>query len=218
MNRWRAVAIGALFTGALLAQQQSGAAQVVLGAKLGMTWANIDEDPEELETGSLSSFGGGGFLRFGLGGISIQTELLALTRGAEFEDDELDGSLKLKLNYIDVSALLRLALGSEASFTPYLLVGPSLGFEISCDVEFDSDAGDFSDDCDDDEDLFERSSTDFGLTGGVGFELPLGPGNVLLEGRYTFGLTDLAKEDNTSAKNRSFGIFLGYAVPLGGSR
>ena len=218
MNRWRAIAVGALITGALLAEQQSSAAQVVLGAKVGMTWANIDEDPEELDTGSLSSIGGGGFLRFGLGGISIQTELLALTRGAEFEDDELDGSLQLKLNYIDVSALLRLALGSEASFTPYLLVGPSLGFEISCDVEFESDAGDFSSDCDDEEDLFERSSTDFGLTGGVGFELPLGPGNVLVEGRYTFGLTDLAKEDNTSAKNRSFGIFLGYAVPLGGSR
>ena len=213
MNRLKVFAIGSLVAGVLLAQPQLGAAQVVLGAKVGATFSNVDQDPEEFDSKRLTSFGGGGFLRFGLAGLSLQAELLALTKGTKFED--ADESIELKLDYIEVPLLLRFGLSSGTGFMPYLMAGPSVGFEIGCSFDVESTFGDASGDCDEDgDDNFLRNKTDIGLTGVVGFEFAAGPGNILVEGRYTHGLTDISK-DTDKARNRSFGIFAGYAVPLG---
>ena len=214
MNHVRTLALGTLIAGALFAQQQSAAAQVVLGAKLGATFSNVDQDPDAFDTSSLTSFGGGGFIRFRIAGLSLQTELLALTKGATFEDPIPDDNLKLKVDYIEVPLMLRFGLSSGTGFMPYVMAGPSVGFEIGCELE--EDDSDISEDCDEaGVGLFERAKTDFGLTGGLGFELPAGPGNVLLEGRYTLGLTDINKEGEAKQRNRMFGVFVGYAVPLG---
>ena len=214
MNHLKIFALSTLVAGALFAQQQSAAAQVVLGAKLGATFSNVDQDPDAFDTNSLTSFGGGGFIRFRIGGLGLQTELLALTKGTTLEDPIPDDNLKLKMDYIEVPLLLRFGLGSGTDFMLYLMAGPSVGFEIGCELE--EDDSDISEDCDEaGVGLFERAKTDFGLTGVWGFGLPMGPGNVLLEGRYTLGLTDLNKEGDAKHRNRSFGIFAGYEVPLG---
>jgi hypothetical protein len=56
---------------------------------------------------------------------------------------------------------------------------------------------------------------DIGLTGALGLEFRAGPGNMLLEGRYTHGLTNISDDDNFEVKNRSFGLMAGYAISLG---
>jgi hypothetical protein len=214
MNHLKTLALSTLVAGALFAQQQSATAQVVLGAKLGATFSNIDQDPDAFDTNSLTSFGGGAFIRFGIGGLSLQTELLAVTKGTKLGDPNPDEDLKVKLDYIEVPLLLRFGMSSGTGFMPYVMAGPSVGFEIGC--ELDLEDSDLEEDCDTaGVGFFERAKTDFGLTGALGFELPAGPGNILVEGRYTLGLTDLNKEGDSKSRNRSFGVFAGYAVPLG---
>ena len=65
-------------------------------------------------------------------------------------------------------------------------------------------------------DIFERKSTDFSLTGALGFEYRIGPGSILVEGRYVYGLTDIADSDFNSVRNRMFGFFAGYSISLSG--
>src|SRR5512145_1999987 len=70
---------------ALVALNLGAAAQAdaqVIGFKIGPTFANLDVDDDE-DAGRLTSFGGGGFIRFGLGGLSVQPEILVVTKGAE---------------------------------------------------------------------------------------------------------------------------------------
>jgi hypothetical protein len=192
---------------ALAASASAASAQLVIGAKLGATFSKVDVDDDETNESRLTSFGGGGFIRFGLGGLSIQPEILALTKGTEF-DSSGDDDGKIKLDYVEIPILVRFGLGQL-----YLMAGPSIGFDIGCEIE--AEGLDSSFDCDEaGADVFDRSKTDFGLTGVAGFELGIGPGSLFVEGRYTHGLSDLDKSDQFKAQNRSFGVFAGFSIGL----
>jgi hypothetical protein len=93
------------------------------------------------------------------------------------------------------------------------MLGPSFGFEIACEVT-NSETDPDGDDCDDAGG--ERASLDIGAAGAVGLEFNMGVGSVLLEGRYTHGFTDIADPDPDTVKNRSYAVYVGYSVPLGG--
>jgi hypothetical protein len=187
-----------------------------LGAKLGLSMSKFSIENAEEDLENVNSIMGGGFLRFGMGRISIQPELMVVTRG--FGVSDTDGEADLKLDYIEVSPLLHLSLG-VGSIAPYIIAGPAFAFEISCNVDFEFDGGDASTDCDDAdvEDVVVRKKNDIGVIGGAGLSLPLGPGNVLFEGRYTFGLTSINDDDddNDSVKNRTIGLLVGYEIRLG---
>lgn len=202
------------FLGLSLMTTQSQAQ--VIGFKLGPTLSTLQINDGASDENRLTSFGGGGFIRFGLGGLSLQPEILAVTKGSDI--DGLGGDdVKLQLNYIEIPLLARFALGSSTSFTPYLMAGPSFGFEIGCDVKVAFGENESSSECSDDN-IAARKSTDIGLTGVLGFEFRMGPGALLVEGRYAHGLTNLSGADSAfdvEARNRSFGIFAGYAIPLG---
>jgi hypothetical protein len=217
MNVWKTLASTALIAGALVAEPNSASAQLVLGAKLGATFSTLDFDPDEGgDQSRLTSFGGGGFLRFGMAGLSLQPELLAVTKGSKFDDT--DGSGKIKLDYIEVPVFLRFGLSSGASFAPYLMVGPSFSFDIGCSLEGESGGVSVDVDCDDTglgEDFIDRNKFDIGAAAALGFEFAAGPGNILVEGRYTHGFSDIDKGEGSKARNRMFGVFAGYAIPLG---
>jgi hypothetical protein len=198
---------------------QAASAQTI-GFKVGPTFSKLsvdDDGIDEPDPETLTSFGGGGFIRFGFAGLSLQTELLAFTKGAkqEFDDGttEVDGSLKF--GYIEIPVTAMFSLGSG----PYLFVGPSVSFEVSCEVEIDSDEVNIESDCDDGEEELSRNKTDFSLHGGAGFQFPVGPGSLLIEGRYIYGLANLNDEDtageDASSKHRTWAIMAGYAISLG---
>ncbi len=201
-----------VFLTLLLALCAAPAAAQTIGFKVGPTFANLDvsdnagEDPE-----TLTSFGGGGFIRFGM----LQLELLAVTKGAELTlDDGSGGTItgKFKVTHVDVpvTAVFSLPAG------PYLFAGPYVGFEVGCNLEAESGGSSAEVDCDEGGEL-ERKKVDFGLTGGAGMRFPAGPGALLLEGRYSHGLTDLNDSgvDDESIKSRYFAIFAGYSIRIG---
>ena len=163
----------------------------------------------------MTAFGGGGFVRFGSRALGLQVDVLVVTKGSE-TDEFSDGSAEVKLNYIEVPVQLVLSYGIKST-RPYFMFGPSVSFEIGCGLEVDVDDADNPEaDCDDAE-FFERDSPDFGIAGAAGVTIPLGPGDILFEARYTHGLTNIYEEsaDDNEVKNRSFAIFGGYSIPLG---
>jgi hypothetical protein len=197
-----------VFLALLLALTAAPAAAQTIGFKIGPTFSKLDiEGDDTAET--LTSFGGGGFIRFGLGGLSLQAELLALTKGAEQEDTTINATGKLKFTYIEIPVTAMFSLGG-----PYLFAGPSLGFEVDCEAELEGSGGSISSDCDG---VVDTKKMDVSLHGGAGIQFPLGPGALLVEGRYIHGLTNLNDDpaDPESAKHRTWAVMAGYAIRIG---
>lgn len=199
------------FTAALVALCMADAADAqTLGFKLGASFANFDVDEPDAGTSGITGFAGGGFLRFGSGMLGLQGELLSVTKGTDFDDPTGDDDIDFRIEYIEIPILLHASLMPGSRFSPYLFAGPTIALEVSCDVEFDSTKAD----CDD-ADTFNRKSTDFGIAGGGGITIPMGPGSILIEARYTYGLTDIHdNETGPSIKNRAAYLMAGYSIPL----
>jgi hypothetical protein len=172
-----------------------------IGFKLGGSLANQEFDPEA-ESSSIGAFAGGGFVRFGLGRLGVQVEALSITRGSE---DEATNS-ETKIEYIEVPLLLHLPLTLGQSFAPYVIGGPSIAFDVDCELETTSGV---TAECPD------REKTDFGLSAGGGLGVAAGPGALLFEGRYTWGLKNISKAEAVAVKNRTALFVVGYELPIG---
>jgi hypothetical protein len=193
-----------VLSGLALALALSSAAHAQsIGFKLGAAMANQYIDPDE-ETNAITGFAGGGFIRFGTGRIGVQLEALSITKGAELDATDL----KRKIEYVEVPLLLHLPLTLGQSFAPYVIGGPSVAFDISCEEEA---AGGDTNDCPD------REKTDFGLSAGGGLGFAVGPGALLLEGRYTWGLKNIeyGRIEGEETKNRNALFIAGYEIPIG---
>lgn len=197
---------------ALAFSASEGGAQTI-GFKLGASFANLSVDePGTTNVSGITGFAGGGFVRFGAGPIGIQAELLSVTKGAEFSDVDGTDDGDLRLEYIEVPVLLHLPLNLGVGLSPYVFGGPAFSFEVGC--EFSDAAGSF--DCDNQEaDVFTRKTTDIGITAGGGLAFAMGPGALLVEGRYTWGTTNINETPNgPEVKNRAALVTAGYAIPL----
>jgi hypothetical protein len=171
----------ALLAGTAGAQTPEGTWDIGLTAGVNVaTISGNDTDDAEWR----SDFMGGLSLNWGIGPtLSLQPELLYSRKGAKAE-----GGGTLKLGYIEVPVLVKFATGASTQMRPAFFFGPSIGFNVSCD---ESLSGSVSSDCGDD-----IKSTDFGVVGGIGFDV--GAMGVFV--RFTQGLTKLA--DDFDAMNR----------------
>jgi hypothetical protein len=167
---------------ALIGASTAVSAQTI-GFKVGPTWSKVHEGTGADDGESyLQKIGGGGFIRFGMSGLSVQAEALAITKGARAVDGSDEASLKL--DYIEVPVLLRLGAGTLASASPYVMVGPSVGFKTSCKVEAKGSIT-ASADCENNGTGFEfkTKSIEVGATGVAGLQFSAGPGALFVEGR-----------------------------------
>ena len=129
--------------------------------------------------------------------IAIQVEALFATKGATPTDGT--NRAEIKLAYLDVPVLLRLA--PSPAWPLYLLFGPSVNFNISAKmIDFvpsrvEEDIGDII------------ADTEFGLV----FAAGVGWRHLLVEGRYSAGLSDIADDPRVTAalRNRAFAILVG---------
>lgn len=221
MRRFRTLTVGL----AILISAPPAAGQLSsgleLGAKVGVTFSTLSvEDDEGADIGTRTAFGGGAFLRIPVGRVAVQPELLYLQKGAEVSGEDFDdGSVTLKLDYLEIPLLLVVPIHTAGGVSPYLFGGPSIAFETGCSVALDTPGFDAEVDCEEGEDVdieFERTKTDIGAVLGAGLRIPAGPGALLLEGRYTFGLRDLNDSDEDNAlRNRSGALMVGFSLPIG---
>lgn len=111
----------------------------------------------------------------------------------------------MRFNYIDIPVLARYDIPAPG-FTPHLIAGPTLGFNVNAEIESEG-ANTTTEDLSD-----ETSSTDFGLEFGVGVGFNLGAGELTVDARYGLGLTDVNEDsEDIALKNRTFMITAGFA-------
>jgi hypothetical protein len=181
---------------ALLVSAGTAHAQTSFGVKAGVNLANlsIDEADDTFEPENRTGFVAGVFVTLRGGGIfAFQPEALISSQGAKFSDSVNSGTAKI--DYFQVPLLARIGPSNVA-----LVVGPSIGFRINAKLSGDGisvDNEDFSD---------QIKRMDFGLVAGVTADV----GKLVLDGRYTWGLTNIEEEATADkTKNRVISLTLG---------
>jgi hypothetical protein len=183
----------------------AAAQQIGGGVKGGVTLGDVPKINAELldepsaTTTWRTGYAVGGFLaiRFA-GGFSIQPEVLYTQKGVKIEMSDSGGSgeVKLKADYVDVPILARYTFGKGVR--GYVFAGPSLDFKVSAKMKVgvlgQSEEEDISE---------EVENFEFALVFGGGVEL----GPLLLEARWSEGLSNIAKADqgepSTDVKTRT---------------
>jgi hypothetical protein len=147
--------------------------------------------------------------------FSIQPEVLFMSKGATTDVGDLnDGVLSVNLSYIELAVLGRYSLGS-GPLRPTVFVGPTLGYNVGCEIELD-DVG--AVDCDQDEfDVATIKSTELGGVIGAGIDYDMGGLVLVADARYGLGLTNIDDTgSDADVKNRAWTFMAGFSVPLGG--
>lgn len=133
-----------------------------------------------------------------------------------------DDFTQLTANYLEIPLLAKAQFGGE-KFKGYAVLGPYAGYwiggktkttilgaESNESIEFDNDIND---------DGYRQNRLDFGLSGGIGMQYAIGRGNIFLDARYDFGLSDRNKYETEpdgykKQSNRSAQLSLGYAFRI----
>jgi hypothetical protein len=195
--------------------QDRGAA---FGFKGGVNFSSF-HGSADLDTGDVlvapvrrTGLAGGAFLAIAAGpSVVIQPEVLFTQKGARYTrgGDELT----YEVDYLEVPLLLKLRLGGGSARVA-LFAGPAAGFTLTSKVVGRS--GDGEESSNDTKD--QVRSVDWGLALGAGVDIAAGSGTLTLEGRYTLGLSPLARDpepDETRSgfdpKNGVVSLLLGYA-------
>lgn len=182
----------------------SSAQSVEAGAKIGVGVSSITNVSVITETSDDDARVNvvptvGAFVTFGAGRrVAFQPEVLFARKGVRLDDNDTT----LDLRYLEVPMLLRFTVAPEANRTVYVLVGPSVAFNLDATIRSTDAAGD--DDEQDIEGLVEER--DLGLTIGLGLQRRW----WLVEGRFTEGLASIAIEDSDDrVRNRTFAVMFG---------
>lgn len=137
-------------------------------------------------------------------------------KGVKFSDST--GESQYKVGYLEIPLLLQAILSSgEGSIAVNIFAGPTISFEVGCDVEASSGGVTASADCDT-AGLDERQSTDFGAVAGAGISFPVGERlSIGVSGGVDFGLRTLDSGDPAEdLKNRVIFGGVSVGIPIGG--
>ena len=133
----------------------------------------------------------------------ITTKVLYSQRGAKIDDT------KLSMKYIEVPVTGRFFLNRDGIFRPNIFLGPSFAFLTGVSSKTNDGENVENNDYKDSYNTF-----DFGLTGGLGLNwLIANETHIIIDGRYTHGLSDVAKSDS-DVFNRGFTISAGVTFGL----
>lgn len=118
--------------------------------------------------------------------LGLQVELLYDTKGSKYESSTfgtVNQEYKFNLNYLDLPILAVFKLGESVE----IHAGGYAGYLLSASSSTDGDWGSGNDDFDKD----NFRSLDYGLIGGIGFNL----GAAQIGARYNYGLAKIADSD-----------------------
>ena len=217
----------------LLAITQSGSAQLSLGVVLGVNSSNLNvvgvDQPiaVPLPTGgdaqgsftSRTAFAIGGVAEYYFSpmvGLSVQPTYSQ--QGGKFVFDDpvvnpLNAEATTKLSYVDIPVMLKVHVGSS-SVRPYLMSGLSLGFLTSAKSVAGGEEKNIKD---------SIKSTNSSWSIGGGLNLPAAGNTVFIEGRYSWGLTNINEgpqvqplSATTELETKGFQFVVGVTFPVGG--
>jgi hypothetical protein len=170
------------------------------GVKGGVTLADlqVDDDSETTPSDLRAGLIVGGFATWHLWSrIEVQPEALFTQKGAKF--DQGGGTLLQKFDYVDVPLLLkyRAAGGTARYFSVY--AGPTVGVRVRAKSRATFGAASLEEDASD-----AVTRTDVAIVGGLEYHR----GRLLFDGRYSWGLSDVDREQDDTIEIRNRGISL----------
>jgi outer membrane protein W len=172
-----------------------------IGPEIGVNFSKFGMDANDNER--ITGVSAGIFLTYSvISTFGITGKILYSEKGAAI------GAREEILKYIEVPITGRFFLNKEGKFRPNLFFGPSLGFLRSVYTKTGSadpvKVANYSD---------SYNTYDLGATGGLGLNyMILRETRLLLDARYTYGLTDLTKapgQINNDAITVTFGLSFG---------
>jgi len=187
--RQRLIAGGVLIMA--LTSSTAAWAQVGGGIKIGVNLATLSGFNDASTTQRVGVVAGG-FMTFGLAPmIAFEPEVLFSMQGSKLHFGTsgtiVSSDVTAKLDYIQVPLLLRIGNSGKAGASLYAVAGPTFGTLVRDQGVTD-----------------HLKSFDLGVVVGAGVTVS----RLLLEGRYTTGLTDLNK-GGTAYKNRVLSLLTG---------
>ena len=202
----------AILLGLLLATAGTASAQErpEFGFKVGPTFASMDFGEEDFGYDMRTSVGGGGFLVLRPGSrVALQLEALFRPGGARITDDT-EGStaaVKFLLNYFEAPVLARVTVMRSATRSFYIFAGPAPAMRLSAKLESSATGSGFTSGTLDD---ISEEIKRFEVSGVAGAGMNIGT-HIVVDGRYTWGLTKINKTaEDGSVKNRSLTFLVGY--------
>lgn len=198
-----------LTTGIVRAQDDTGGK---IGIKAGANFSNYyvhDVSDQDLKTG----YHLGVFFKAPINDrVSLQPEVLFSQKGSTlyYRNTFASGTLDLTMNYIDVPILFRVDV--VPGF--YISAGPYMSFLVNATVKDMDPNG--STKFEDELDKSDFNEFDWGMSGGVGFEI----GAFNIGARYNYGLVTVGKEKRNifgqtsrypDGKNSVTQVFIGFA-------
>ena len=233
----RTLAILAIAALALLAGEAAaqGTGLIGKGFKAGLGMYKFTGDDVEMDLSGMLpdastaspdykvGFAAGGYLTIGLGPhAALQPELLYVQKGAKYsldyyEDDigdRVDADITFKLDYVEVPILFKYLFATEGSTRPSLFLGPVMGIKASSNLKVEVSVPGYGSG-EDEVELEDIKSLDFGAVVGAGLDVAAGEGSVVFDVRYTLGLSEFPDTDevdvtSTSLKNSGFMVTVGY--------
>lgn len=174
----------------------------------------ISDPVTSVEQGWVYSVTGGVFLRYDFipDFLAFQPELLYLRGGKSW--DVNNEELKAYIDYITVPVLFKLMIPLDIPVTPSAYVGPVFSYSLRArtegldNVPAGSDLGfmtGFGEEIDD-----AVNDFDIGLATGLSFDIETGPGAVVLDFRYHWGLLEVF--DGQDVRNYAFQLMAGYSL------
>jgi hypothetical protein len=174
-------------------------AQVAIGIKGGLNFANIDASSLNAAYNSRTGYHGGAFVLVKLGKIGIQPELIYSKQGSTVRINSVD--IESNYNYFNIPIVLKLYTVAGIN----IQVGPQFGF-ASGDIPYTAVTGQGQTVT-----LYDKlKGSDISAALGLGWDAPFG---LTFDARYNLGLTKinegaLAKD----VKNQVIQISVGYKL------
>jgi hypothetical protein len=190
-----------------------------IGPRVGANISNFTGDIDNNKW--LPGWSAGGFIMYSsVNHFGISGDILYSQKGARFENVLVIATPTdyiQRINYLEIPVLARYFLTLSGSFRPNFFIGPSLGLKLNAKLKNIEQGGNELPD----RDVSDQFRTaDLGLTGGFAFNFQVAPGKrILLDARYTYGLTDITLIDinmaPTSLRNSAITLNLSYGFGVG---
>ena len=221
---------------ALPAYSQSSSNQanrLSLGIIGGMNIATMyfpnSQEPDDQRITSRLGFGAGAVLDFNISKhLNARIEPMYMQKGGKIEEGSDPANQPeglIKSSSIEIPILVQYTFGDKIQ--PYLVGGPSMGYNLKSELSFDLTGLEFIGD------MSETTiNIDLGIAFGGGIQVPIKIAKVFLEAKYTYGLMnqrengtvklisgsyefdmDVNKDDDKFT-NRGLQIMLGIVLPL----
>ncbi len=193
-----------LSTVAALTMMTGAASAITLEAeaKTGLTVATVSGDTFKDTKSRLAPSMAIG-LNVGLTDMfTIQPELKYAMKGTKVDNDFTKETAEI--DYLEIPLLFKFNVPAVPVISPSVYAGPALAILTGANrVPDEGDKIDVKD---------NTKGTDFGMALGGAAAVSAGPGKVVLDLRYTLGLTNVPDSDDADAKNRAFDAMIGYRI------